>query len=50
MLIVMAIKACLKKFRWLEDHAAFMLSFSLIVVLAECSIFLSPGEFKITPL
>jgi hypothetical protein len=48
-LVILAIKHLLKRKRWLEDHAAFMLSASLILILTECSIFLSPTVFNITP-
>ena len=48
-LSTMLIKMLLKKFKWLEDQAAFMLSISVIACLAELTIFLAPDEFKISP-
>lgn len=48
-LMVLAIKVAVKRYRWLEDHAAFLLSSSLVISVAECSIFLSPDQLTIAP-
>ena len=49
MVAIMIIKRLLIKYPKFEDNAAFMLTASLIIILTECSIFLSPHQFVISP-
>ena len=49
-MMIYFLKQILIRYRWLENHAAFMLSLSLITILTECSIFLSPLQYNITPM
>lgn len=49
MVAIIIIKFFLRKKPRFEDNAAFMLTASLIIILTECSIFLSPNQFVISP-
>jgi hypothetical protein len=48
MVTLIMIKFILKKNRWLEENAAFMLSAAQIFFITECSICINPSEYKVS--
>jgi hypothetical protein len=47
MLTFLFLKVIMKRNRWLEDNSVFLLQGTQIFFMAECSVALSPNEYKV---